>query len=315
MFTDMKEALEAEALELTPTSSSQSAAASLVVAHQARDMDDLADLLGALGLPCGEDDLVRLLPHLSAPDNPTSGDTMPANAFTATAASMLNSGDSPEHVRETLGLSESELTEALQYTDQNSPTPDTDTDAPEAAEPVPDSPADSDGTEALLSWAKNHPAAVIRRLKGRAARSAQRARPVRRHPPRGTRCRLVLGVAQRGSEVRAGLVQLGRVEVPEPGLAGFETADDGMAGALRMRRGVLGGRVVATADVPALRTAAQMEPPAAGGVAVPAPRTARRDTRIDSGGQAHEDSSGVSVSATVRGRRTWKRVSPGTDST
>ncbi|SFY42174.1 hypothetical protein OH786_37245 (plasmid) [Streptomyces atratus] len=44
-----------------------SAAASLVVAHQARDKGDLADLLGALGLPCGEDDLVRLLPHLTAP--------------------------------------------------------------------------------------------------------------------------------------------------------------------------------------------------------------------------------------------------------
>ncbi|MFE9445673.1 hypothetical protein ACFYO2_43630 [Streptomyces sp. NPDC006602] len=34
MFTDMKEALEAEALELTPLGSGQSAAASLVVAHQ-----------------------------------------------------------------------------------------------------------------------------------------------------------------------------------------------------------------------------------------------------------------------------------------
>ncbi|MDH2392972.1 hypothetical protein QCN29_30185 [Streptomyces sp. HNM0663] len=113
MFTDMNEALEAEALELTPIGSGQSAAASLVVAHQARDKDDLADLLGALGLPCGEDDLVRLLPHMNTSDNPTTGDTMPANAFTATAASMLNNGDSPEHVRETLGLSESELAEAL----------------------------------------------------------------------------------------------------------------------------------------------------------------------------------------------------------
>ncbi|MER5696059.1 Lsr2 family DNA-binding protein [Streptomyces mirabilis] len=162
MFTDMKEALEAEALELTPTSSDQNAAASRAVARRARDKDDLTELLGALELPCGEDDLVRLLPHLTAPDNPTTGDTMPANAFTATAASMLNNGDSPEYVRETLGLSESELAEALQYTGQDSPTPDTDTGALEAAGPVPDSPADSDGIEALLSWAKNHPAAVIR---------------------------------------------------------------------------------------------------------------------------------------------------------
>jgi hypothetical protein len=162
MFTDMKEALAAEDLELTPLGSGQSAAASLVVAHQARDKDDLADLLGALGLPCGEDDLVRLLPHLTSPDTPTTGDTMPANAFTATAASMLNNGDSPEHVRETLGLSESELAEALQYTDQDTPTPDTDNHAPQAADPASDGPVDSDGIEALLAWAKNHPAAAIR---------------------------------------------------------------------------------------------------------------------------------------------------------
>ncbi|MEU0119047.1 hypothetical protein ABZ137_36570 [Streptomyces bobili] len=122
MFTDMKEALEAEALELTPLGSGQSAAASLVVAHQARDKDDLADLLGALGLPCGEDDLVTLLPHLTTPDGtPTTGDTMPANAFTATAASMLNNSDGPEHVRESLGLSESELAEALQFTTPTCP--------------------------------------------------------------------------------------------------------------------------------------------------------------------------------------------------
>ncbi|MDX3698119.1 Lsr2 family protein [Streptomyces europaeiscabiei] len=162
MFTDMKEALEAEALELTPLGSGQSAAASLMVAHQARDKDDLADLLGALGLPCDEDDLVTLLPHLTSPDTPTTGDPMPANAFTATAASMLNNGDSPEHVRKTLGLSESELAEALQFTDQDAPTPDTHTDAPQTAGPASDGPADSDGIEALLSWAKNHPAAMIR---------------------------------------------------------------------------------------------------------------------------------------------------------
>ncbi|MFJ1561564.1 hypothetical protein [Streptomyces mirabilis] len=67
MFTDMK-----GALELTPLGSGQSAAACLVVAHQARDKDDLADLLVALGLPCGEDDLVRLLPHLTTADTPTT---------------------------------------------------------------------------------------------------------------------------------------------------------------------------------------------------------------------------------------------------
>ncbi|MFC4467043.1 histone-like nucleoid-structuring protein Lsr2 [Streptomyces xiangluensis] len=173
MFTDQKEALEAEALELTPLGSGQYTAASLVVAHHARDKDDLADLLGALGLPCGEDDLVRLLPHLTTPDTPTTGVLMPANAFTATAASMLNNGDSPEYVRETLGLSEGELAEAVKHADLSAPTtvpaPDTDdgTSALKAAVPAPDGTADPDGIEALLSWAENHPAASIR---NRAAR-------------------------------------------------------------------------------------------------------------------------------------------------
>lgn len=174
MFTDMKEALEAEALELTPLGSGQSAAASLVVARNARDKDDLADLLGALGLPCGEDDLVRLLPHLTTPDTPTTGVPMTANAFTATAASMLNNGDSPEHVRSTLGLSESELAEAVKHAALPATGPDTDTDTddssstPQAAVPaVSDGTADTDGIEALLSWAENHPAASIR---NRAAR-------------------------------------------------------------------------------------------------------------------------------------------------
>ncbi|MEU5198533.1 histone-like nucleoid-structuring protein Lsr2 [Streptomyces scabiei] len=179
MFTDMKEALEAEALELTELGSGQNAAASLVVAHHARDKDDLADLLGALGLPCTEDDLVTLLPHLPTADTPTTGAPMPANAYTATAASMLNNGDSPEHVRDTLGLSESELADAVQHAEiteavQSTGLPAADADTEDsfgatetAPATVPDSTMDADQTEALLVWADNHPAATIR---NRAAR-------------------------------------------------------------------------------------------------------------------------------------------------
>ncbi|NJP53545.1 hypothetical protein HCJ93_26640 [Streptomyces sp. SBST2-5] len=181
MFTDMKEALAAEDLELTALDSAQNAAAALVVAHHARDKDDLADLLGALGLPCNEDDLVTLLPHFTTPDTPTTGETMPAetvNAFTATAVSMLNNGDSPEHVRSTLGLSEDELADALQHAKiaeaaQNAGLPATDADTedntgtPETAAAAPDSTMDADGIEALLAWAESHPAASIR---NRAAR-------------------------------------------------------------------------------------------------------------------------------------------------
>ncbi|MEV1048675.1 hypothetical protein [Streptomyces sp. NPDC049916] len=168
MFTEMRKALEAEALELTSTGDHTIAAACRVVARRACGKEDLADLLGALGLPCDEDDLVRLLPHLT-PNTPTPGDPMPVNAFTATAASMLTNGDTPDHVRDTLGLSDSELAEVLQHTDYDIPAPGTGTDAPQTARPaadssVPaaDSPVPGDGIEDLLSWAKAHPAAVIR---------------------------------------------------------------------------------------------------------------------------------------------------------
>ncbi|MEV7129665.1 hypothetical protein [Streptomyces sp. NPDC093260] len=178
MFTDMKEALTAEALELTPLGSDQSAAASVVVTRHARDKDDLADLLGALGLPCSEDDLVPLLPHVTTPDTPTTGVPMPVNAFTATAVSMLNNGDSPEHVRETLGLSEAELADALQHAKtaeavQNAGLPAPDADTKDSTSPLetaavaPGSTMDIDGIEALLAWAENHQAASIR---NRAAR-------------------------------------------------------------------------------------------------------------------------------------------------
>ncbi|MFF0465692.1 Lsr2 family DNA-binding protein [Streptomyces mexicanus] len=171
MFTDMREALEAESLELTPLGTGQHRAASVTVARHARDKDDLADLLEVLGLPCADDDLVRLLPHLPSPDTP-AGDSMTVNAFTATAASMLKNGDSPEHVRNTLGLSESELAEAVKHAALPATTvsaPDTHgTSAPQAAVTFSGSTAeDVDGIEALLTWAENHPAASIR---NRAAR-------------------------------------------------------------------------------------------------------------------------------------------------
>ncbi|WJV51796.1 Lsr2 family DNA-binding protein [Streptomyces flavofungini] len=165
MFTDMKEALAAEGLELTPLGSGQSAAASLVVACHARDKDDLADLLGALGLPCSEDDLVTLLPHIPTTDTPKTGAPMPINAFTATAVSMLNNGDTAEHVREILGLSESELADAVQNAGR--PAPDADTKDSAGTPQTPAVAPGADGIEALLAWAENHGAASIR---NRAAR-------------------------------------------------------------------------------------------------------------------------------------------------
>jgi hypothetical protein len=171
MTSDWQQALAAESRPPRPSPLQELAAAARVTARHAHDKDDLADLLGALGLPCAEDDLVRLLPHLTSPDTPT-GDSMTVNAFTATAASMLNNGDSPEHVRSTLGLSESELAEAVKHaalpaTTVSAPDTDASTSAPQAAVPPSDGTADTDGIEALLPGAENHPAASIR---NRAAR-------------------------------------------------------------------------------------------------------------------------------------------------
>ncbi|MFF0000492.1 hypothetical protein [Streptomyces avermitilis] len=214
MFTGMKEALEAEALELTPLDSDQSAPASLVVAHQARGKDDLAGPLGALGPPCGEDDLVRLLPHFTTPDSTPTGDPMPVNAFTATASSMLKNGDSPEHVREALGLSETEFAEALQHTEMPAPAAaDTEDSAStlEAAAPAPPSTTDVDPIEALLAWAENHSAATIR---NRAARvRSDLTELTERRASDAAQSAAEAGVAKAKAELEAAQAQLHKVKV------------------------------------------------------------------------------------------------------
>ncbi|GAA4694293.1 Lsr2 family DNA-binding protein [Streptomyces youssoufiensis] len=159
MFTDLTEALGAEALALTPLDTDQHSAAARVVARHAHDKDDLTHLLGAFGLPRSEDDLVRLLPYLPDTTTPRTGDPMPANAFTATAVSMLNNGDSPEHVRSTLGLSHGELAAAQHAADVDT---DDSTDTPETTATAPGSTTNVDEIETLLTWAEKHPAANIR---------------------------------------------------------------------------------------------------------------------------------------------------------
>ena len=53
-----------------------------------------------------------------------------------------------------------------------------------------------------------------------------------------------------------------RLVIVEPVLARLEAGNDRMAGCLRMLGRVLAGRTVAATDVPALRTPAEMKPPA-----------------------------------------------------
>jgi hypothetical protein len=80
------------------------------------------------------------------------------------------------------------------------------------------------------------------------------ALPVRRHAPGGPRRRLVERMMLRWSEGRT-VVELFGAVVPEPVFARFEAADQGVTGIGRVVAGVLGGRGVATADVPALGAA------------------------------------------------------------
>jgi hypothetical protein len=81
------------------------------------------------------------------------------------------------------------------------------------------------------------------------------ALPVRRHAPGGSRRGLVQWMMLWWGELRTVVELIGAV-VPEPVLAGFEAADQGMAGICGVVAGVLRRGGVATADVPALGAAA-----------------------------------------------------------
>ncbi|GGO98680.1 Lsr2 family DNA-binding protein [Wenjunlia tyrosinilytica] len=181
MPADSTKALEPEGLPLEPNSNYQFGLAARVTARHAHGKDDLAHLLGVLGLPRTEDDLVRLLPLLNSPtDEPDQTEdamttsTPATNAYTAVAVSMLNEGTDPDSVRTTLGLSEEELTDALEHVG----TADADADALQAAglEPVSATdpgaaahrPAAYSGIEALLTWGEQHRTKGVQALTARA---------------------------------------------------------------------------------------------------------------------------------------------------
>ncbi|MFD4528424.1 histone-like nucleoid-structuring protein Lsr2 [Streptomyces sp. NPDC058470] len=167
MFTDWQRALEAESLPLNPSPAEELAAASRLVARNARDKDDLTELLGYLGTPTDNDTLTTLLPLIA--DN---GDTHPMtetpqtpNAFEAMALSMHANGDGTGAITAATGLSEDELTELLAAHDQEATvTPEavTETESPAETETL-----DADSLQALLAWADKQPAADVR---NRAAR-------------------------------------------------------------------------------------------------------------------------------------------------
>ena len=99
--------------------------------------------------------------------------------------------------------------------------------------------------------------------------------PVRWHATLRSGHGLVERMMARRSQGGALEVFLGRV-VPEPVLAWLVALDDWMAGIDGMVTRVLTRRRVATANMAAMRAAAQVEPPRTRGVALDAARAARR---------------------------------------
>ncbi|MGW3148833.1 Lsr2 family DNA-binding protein [Streptomyces sp. NPDC001177] len=178
MTTDWQQALKAESRPHRPNPLEELAAAARGTARRARDKDDLAELLDAIGAPTDADPLTALLPHL--PDTVATGALMTtqapsANACAAVAASMLANGDSPDHVRTTLGLSDDELADALKQAEAElaqelSTTPDADgtaesseLEAPDSAKATPEP-----GIEALLVWGEQHAAKGVQALAAKA---------------------------------------------------------------------------------------------------------------------------------------------------
>jgi hypothetical protein len=112
------------------------------------------------------------------------------------------------------------------------------------------------------------------------AASVELTPPVFGHETSGPGHGLVERVVPWRGELGTLRIGLGRV-VPEPVLAGLIALDDRVPFSHRVTAGVLRGRRVATPDVPASGTAAQVEPPPVGRQALDAARTARRDVPID----------------------------------
>ncbi len=138
---------------------------------------------------------------------------------------------------------------------------------------------DGDGTTGnTRSRNAGHPVHLRRRTTHRrpAASFVQVQLPVNRHPTVGTRRRLLDRVVQRRSKIRPFVELLVGIAV-EPVLAGLVRTDPLMVLLARVPGRMLGGGLVAAADVTALRAPAQMEPPTAATVALPTAGPAGRN--------------------------------------
>ncbi|MEE1783075.1 hypothetical protein PUR71_09115 [Streptomyces sp. SP17BM10] len=173
--------IAAESIDLSPTTTRQNTDAAVRTARSARDEEDLVQLLDALDLPHGGDDLARLLPHLATTparaaagrlDQPSGGspvsDTLSsspairpeqadvlANLDPMTrevALSMRAKGDSPLKILAATGLDESDLQRLIAQH------PDAARAAEQQASPY------GSTVDELLAWADQHPQTKIRRL-------------------------------------------------------------------------------------------------------------------------------------------------------
>ncbi|MFE7948225.1 histone-like nucleoid-structuring protein Lsr2 [Streptomyces sp. NPDC057426] len=147
MFTDWTEALDAEGLPLAPNTIAEQTLAARTVARHARDDEDLALLLTALGLPAAE--------HTATGTTTTSTEgalTVPdtLSAFEATALSMHAAGHSTAQIIEATGVTNDELTALTTAREHQLAT-------------TVDTATTGDGTvERLLAWAEASPQASVR---------------------------------------------------------------------------------------------------------------------------------------------------------
>ncbi|WP_030019322.1 Lsr2 family DNA-binding protein [Streptomyces monomycini] len=167
MFTDMREALDAESLDLAPPGADQQAAAARTVARLATSTEDLVLLLDAIGLPGDDATLATLLPLLPRckgdtdmpQPQPTPAPKSPTT-FEAMALSMYYADASAAEITAATGLSEDEVTTLVNAQEAKTEVMlDADEQTRTGSTPLPEA---DDPVEQLLAWAEAHPAAGIR---------------------------------------------------------------------------------------------------------------------------------------------------------
>ncbi|MFE2561289.1 histone-like nucleoid-structuring protein Lsr2 [Streptomyces sp. NPDC059352] len=160
MFTELTVSARAGALAVNPSPAPELAAAARTVARNARDTTDLALLLDVLGLPA----TAHPLPETGEPATMTTT-TGTLSAHQSVALSMHADGASEQAIRETTGLTETELSDLIADKVLELPR------ASASMAPVIDVPviplSGSDSLQQLIEWAAAHPAASVRKSAAR----------------------------------------------------------------------------------------------------------------------------------------------------